>query len=83
MIYILLTGTSSNGLDPKDVLQEIVTPLKVAQARTRKRKAERATQLTSSPYKNLLEEKKQAVNGKKRRVVSKKKAGNEKKDKSH
>ena len=79
MIYILLTGTSSSGLDPKDVHQEIVTPLKAAQARTRKRKAERATQLTSSPYKNLLEEMKQAVDGKKRRVVSKKKAENGKK----
>ena len=56
------------------VLQKIDTPLKATQARTRNRKAEQATQLTSSPNKNLLEEKKQAVDGKKRRVVSKKKA---------
>ena len=51
-------------------------------ARTRKRKAERASQLTASTYKNLLEEKQQAVDVKKR-VVSKKKAENgEKRDKT-
>ena len=79
IIIILLTGTCSSGLDPKDALQEIVTPLKAAQARARKQKAEWATQLTSSPYTNLLEEKKQAVDGNTRRVVSKKKVENGKK----
>jgi hypothetical protein len=41
----------------KSVLMDICGPIKAMTARSRKRKAEKATILTSSPYKNMLEEK--------------------------
>jgi len=41
----------------KNVLADLYGPVKAVTARTRKRKAEKATVLTSSPYKKLLEEK--------------------------
>lgn len=56
---------SSPGRDAaKSVLMAIVGPVKAVNARTRKRKAEKATLLTSSPYKKLLESKVKASGGK-------------------
>jgi hypothetical protein len=50
-------SSQSNRDAAKRVLMQIVGPVKAVNARTRKRKTEKATVLTGSPYKNFLESK--------------------------
>lgn len=76
---VTTASTCPTSLKPKlfykDVLREIVGPVKAVDNRKRKRKVERAQVLTSSPYKRQLEEKATASSGPKKAKVSKKDKG--------
>ena len=64
----------------KCVLASLVTPVKAAKPRQRKRKAERATHLTSSPFKTILQEKEKSK-GKGTKITQKPKMGKKRKKK--